>query len=66
MKSNRREFLKIAGMGGIGLASGSILQTCDFASKSKRISNNVTVDDVVTTLEDGSTLAIPFWKVEEL
>lgn len=64
MKINRRDFLKITGFSGVGALSAGILQKSVFASYSKRENTNVTVDYVVTTLEDGSTLSIPFWRVD--
>ena len=64
MKENRREFLKLAGMAGIGLAGADILQACAFGPGSKNRNNKVSVDDALATLEDGSQLATPFWRVD--
>ena len=65
MKKKRREFLKLAGMAGIGLASSpGIVRAFDFGQDHQRRHNNVIVDHAVATLEDGSKLATPFWRID--
>ncbi|MDY0165051.1 MAG: succinylglutamate desuccinylase/aspartoacylase family protein [Thermoguttaceae bacterium] len=64
MKSNRRSFLKLAGAAGFGLAHTGIGPTNARGQEAGSATNKVTVDHAVATLEDGSTLATPFWRVE--
>lgn len=64
MKNTRRDFLKLTGMVGIGLAGGDIMHASANKTKSKRKYNKVLVDHVLVTLEDGSLLATPFWLVD--
>jgi uncharacterized protein len=64
MKKNRREFLKLTGMAGIGLAGAGILRARGSDRDSKRQLNKVIVDHAVAPLEDGSIVNIPFWRVE--
>ena len=64
MKSNRRSFLKLAGAAGIGLAHTGIGPANARGQEAGAATNKVTVDHAVATLEDGSTLATPFWRVE--
>lgn len=64
MKHNRRDFLKITGIAGIGLASGGIVQAFAFDRDNKRTRNKVTVDNAVATLEDGRVITTPFWRVD--
>ena len=63
----RRDFLqilKLAGAAGIGLAHASIGQTNARGQDVGTARNKVRVDHAVATLEDGSTLATPFWRIE--
>jgi predicted deacylase len=64
-KRKRREFLKLAGMAGIGLSSAGILQAYspDCVETGRKL-NKVKVDKAVATLEDGTVLATPFWRVD--
>ncbi|MEX1241250.1 MAG: succinylglutamate desuccinylase/aspartoacylase family protein [Cyclobacteriaceae bacterium] len=64
MKNNRRDFLRITGMAGIGLASASTLPAPAFHVRSTRRSNEVVVENAVATLEKGSALSTPYWRVE--
>jgi uncharacterized protein len=64
MKKNRREFLKLTGMAGIGFTSAGILGTYGSDRNSKSQPNKVIVDHAVATLEDGNIVNIPFWRVE--
>ena len=64
MKPNRRHFLKLAGAAGIGLAHSSIRQKHARGQDAGTTTNKVTVDHAVATLEDGTTLATPFWRIE--
>ncbi|MBI4624682.1 MAG: succinylglutamate desuccinylase/aspartoacylase family protein [Verrucomicrobia bacterium] len=64
MKTTRRDFLRLTGMAGIGMvcANGIIAHASSADKKGKR--NKVTVDHAVATLQDGSALATPFWRIE--
>jgi uncharacterized protein len=64
MKKNRREFLKLTGMAGISLAGAGILRACTSYRGSQRQLNKVEIDHAYATLEDGSVLSTPFWRVD--
>jgi uncharacterized protein len=64
MKRNRRDFLKIAGTAGIGLAGTDVLPSHARSQDTAPVINKVAVDHAVATLEDGSKLATPFWRIE--
>ncbi len=64
MKNNRRDFLKLAGMAGIGLAGSKITTAFVLNPNTKRKPNKVTVDYAVATLEDGRIISTPFWRVD--
>ncbi len=64
ISQNRRHFLKLAGMAGVGLAHFGVGQTNADGQDEEKVTNKVTVGHAVATLEDGSTLATPFWRVE--
>lgn len=56
MKADRRRFLKLAGAAGLGLTYPCLAGAA--------AGNKVTADHAVATLQDGSKLATPFWRVE--
>ncbi len=64
MKSNRRDFLKLTAMTGIGLANAGFMPVFVFNQKSKRTTNKVIVDNAVAKLQDGRVVSTPFWRVE--
>ncbi len=64
MKPNRRNFLKLAGVTGVGLARTSLGPAGARAQDVATGPNKVVLDHAIATLEDGSTLATPFWRVE--
>lgn len=64
MKQNRRNFLRLAGAAGISLAGPNILPSDAPSQDAAPVINKVTVEHAVATLEDGSQLATPFWRVE--
>ena len=64
MNSNRRCFLKLAGMAGIGLTGSKVGNAFAAGQGIASGTNKVTVDYAVATLEDGSMLSTPFWRVE--
>lgn len=59
---NRREFIKVAGLAGIGIAGTGMYETGSIFKTSQN--NKVTVEYVSTVLEDGSNTITPFWRVE--
>ncbi len=61
---NRRHFLKLAGMAGVGLAHFGVGRMDAHGQDKEKVTNKVTVGHAVATLDDGSTLATPFWRVE--
>ena len=61
MNPNRRCFLKLASMAGIGLASSEVGRAFGHGQDETSGTNKVTVDYAVATLEDGSMLSTPFW-----
>ena len=64
MTPNRRCFLKLASMAGIGLANSDVGKAFGHGQDEASGTNKVTVDYAVATLEDGSMLSTPFWRVE--
>ena len=64
MKQDRRHFLKLAGVAGMGLAGSSSRRAEAHARVADRASNKVTLDHAVAKLEDSSTLGTPFWRIE--
>lgn len=64
MKNSRKDFLKLTGMAGIGLASPGIVHAYAFGRDNKKYRNQVILDRAVATLEDGSELATPFWRID--
>jgi len=64
MKQSRRYFLKLAGVAGIGLARSSIGQAEARGQDADTVTSKVTLGHAVATLEDGSTLSTPFWRIE--
>ena len=64
MKRNRRSFLKLAGAAGISLAGLDVLPSDARSQDTAPVINKVTVDHAVATLEDGSKLATPFWRIK--
>jgi len=64
MKQNRRDFLKLTGLAGIGLAGTSIMSVNAFGRDNKSKHNQVVVDHAVATLVDGKVVSIPFWRVD--
>lgn len=51
-------------LAGVGLGHCAIGRAIARGGDAKTVANKVTVDHAVATLEDGSTLATPFWRVE--
>lgn len=64
MKPSRRYFLKLAGVAGMGLAHRGVGQAKACGNSAEPVANKVAVDHAVAKLEDGTTLATPFWRVE--
>jgi len=64
IKSKRRDFLKLTGTAGIGLAGAGIMPAWALNQDNKRRPNKVTVEHARATLEDGSVLATPYWRIE--
>jgi predicted deacylase len=64
MTTNRREFLKLTGLAGIAMASAKVMTAAAPGQDRKGQPNKVTVDHAVATLQDGSSLAVPFWRIE--
>lgn len=64
MKKNRRDFIRLAGMAGINLATARITRAYAFNHNNKRKINRVTLDCAKAILEDGSILATPYWHIE--
>ena len=64
MKKNRRDFLKLSSMAGIGLASTQIKSARAAAPARGSNSNKIVRDRVATVLEDGTVLHTPFRRVE--
>lgn len=63
MKKNRREFIKLSGVAGIGLVSAGMLQKHAYAQDKKQKLNEVKIGYATTTLEDGRETSTPFWHV---
>lgn len=63
MKKNRRDFVKITGLAGMGLAGTGILNACTAERSGNKKINKVIVDHVITKLEDGTEVPTPFWCV---
>jgi uncharacterized protein len=59
MKYKRRKFIKNTGLASIGIACTGMLQS--FAAGEKFRNNNTRVERALATLEDGSSLATPYW-----
>ncbi len=64
MKPNRRDVLKLAGATGAGLMPWSLGPAVARAQDAGAPPNKVVLDHAVATLEDGSSLATPFWRIE--
>ena len=64
MNPNRRCFLKLASMAGIGVASSDVGKTFSHGQDEASGTNKMTVDYAVAILEDGSMLSTPFWRME--
>lgn len=64
MKRNRRNFLKLVGAAGISLAGPDVLPGDARSQDTAPVVNKVKVDHAVATLQDGSKLATPFWRIE--
>ena len=63
MIKNRRDFLKLAGVAGIGLTNPVLLKGSSYQQE-KRKSGIVAIDHKEVRLEDSSTLSIPYWRIE--
>ncbi len=64
MSTSRRSFLRFAGIAGMGLAHCSFRQAGAHAQDTANVNNKVAVGRAIATLEDGGTLATPFWRIE--
>jgi predicted deacylase len=64
MEPDRRDFLRLAGAAGIGVAGSGGVRSLAHAQAVDRAANTVTLDHAEAKLEDGGTLRIPFWRIE--
>jgi hypothetical protein len=64
MEPDRRDFLRLAGAAGIGVAGSGGVRSLAHAQAVDRAANTVTLDYAVAKLEDGDTLRTPFWRIE--
>ena len=64
MKKNRRDFLKLTGTGALGLVSPGIMQAYACRHGTQSITNRVILEYANATLEDGSQLPTPFWRID--
>jgi uncharacterized protein len=64
MKTSRRDFLRVAGLTGLGLAGSRVMVAPASGRSASGSLRKVVVDHAVATLEDGDVLATPFWRVE--
>lgn len=64
MKQKRRDFLKLAGLAGIGLAGKNIMPLTVSVRSGKAKRNKVIVDHAIAKLEDGRVVSTPFWRVD--
>ncbi len=64
MKKNRRDFLRLSSIAGIGLAGARIIPTYASTPSSNRRFKKVVLDYAKTTLEDGSVVSTPFWRID--
>jgi uncharacterized protein len=64
MNKNRRQFLKQAIAAGVGMASMDVLHRSTSGNDQKGHSNRLTLDHAKATLEDGSVVDTPFWRIQ--
>jgi uncharacterized protein len=62
MRYKRRKFIKNTGLATIGVTCAGILQS--FAGEQKRRNNITKVERAIAILEDGSSLATPYWMID--
>jgi predicted deacylase len=65
MKSGRRDFLRFAGIAGMGLTGSGIFPSfLSGRNEPERAEGRVTIGRANATLEDGSKSATPYWRVD--
>jgi predicted deacylase len=64
MKHSRRDFISLTGKAGLMVAGAGILPSIASGLKTKKILNKIIVEDAVAVLGDGTSLSVPYWRVD--